>query len=168
MENAVDAMKIAFAVIVFVIALGLAFSVFSQAREVSDILLYANDRTEFEPYVAEHVRDKRIVGIETIIPTVNRYVTNNENFSVEIKDGNKTYIFDLLEDQRNSLTPRQIQENLQNSLKELLEKYKDATFEESYSEEIYRGGIGNSLNGNGETVEKVNTDTKVKITYTKQ
>lgn len=166
MENAVDALKIAFAVIVFVIALGLAFSVFAQAKDVSDIVLYANDKTNFEQYVPEHEEPKRTVGIETVIPAVRRYVTDNENYSVEIIDGSKTYLFDLIEDQKKNLTPRQIQENLEKSLEELLNKYKKATFKESYSEKVYRGGY--YVADNGETIEKINTDTKVKITYTKQ
>lgn len=171
MENAVDALKIAFAVIVFVIAIALAFSIFSQARAVSDAITYASDKTNFEEYVQEHAQANRTVGIETVIPAVRRYVKDNENYCVEIIDGSKTYTFDLLVDQQMNRTPKQIQENLEKSLEELLNKYRNATFKESYSETVYRGGIGEVKNENGETietVEKINTDTKVKITYTKQ
>ena len=166
MENAVDALKIAFAVIVFVIAITTAFAVFSEAREVSDYLLYLNDKTNFEQYVPEYNRTNRIVGIETIIPAIRRYVTDNENYSIEVIDGSKKYVFDLTEDEKNNLTPTQILENLEKSLEELVKKYSDAFFEERYSESIYRGDI--AYLPNGETIEKKQTDTKVKITYIKQ
>lgn len=166
MENAVDALKMAFAVIVFVIALGIAFAVFSQAREVADIMLKLNDKTNYEQYVESHVDKSRIVGIETIIPTVRRYVYDNENYSVEIVDGSDVYTFDLLVDQEMNKTPKQIRNDLEKSLEKLLKKYKNARFKETYSEELYRGDI--EYSDNGETIEKINTDTKVKITYTKQ
>lgn len=165
MENAVDALKIAFAVIVFVIAISIAFAVFSQARAVSDILLYANDKTNFEEYVPEHAKINRTVGIETIIPTIRRYLTNNDVYSVEVIDGSKTYVFDLVNDQQTNLTPDKLKENLEKNLEELIRKYSDSTFIETYSEKIYRGDI--STSENGETIEKVNTDTNVKVTYTK-
>lgn len=166
MENAVDALKMAFAVIVFVIALGIAFAVFSQAREVADIMLKLNDKTNYEQYVESHVDKSRIVGIETIIPTVRRYVYDNENYSVEIVDGSDVYTFDLLVDQEMNKTPKQIRDDLEKSLEKLLKKYKNARFKETYSEKLYRGDI--EYSDNGETIEKINTDTKVKITYTKQ
>lgn len=166
MENAVDALKMAFAVIVFMIALGLTFAAFSQAREVADIMLQLNDKTNYEQYVESHTDKSRTVGIETIIPTVRRYVSDNENYSVEIIDGSNIYTFDLLLDQEMNKTPKQIKDDLEKSLEQLLKKYKNAKFKETYSEEVYRGEI-KSLD-NGETIEKINTDTKVKITYTKQ
>ena len=51
MENAVDALKIAFSVLVFVIALALAVSVVGQARATSDIILSLNDRTNYYDHV---------------------------------------------------------------------------------------------------------------------
>ena len=47
MENAVDALKIAFAVIVFVIALSIGMYMFTQAKVTSDIVLQKSDITEF-------------------------------------------------------------------------------------------------------------------------
>lgn len=44
MENAVDALKIAFGVLVFVIALTVAFALLSQAKATSDIMLFASDK----------------------------------------------------------------------------------------------------------------------------
>ncbi len=47
MENAVDALKIAFGVLVFVIALTVAFALLSQAKATSDIMLFASDKTNY-------------------------------------------------------------------------------------------------------------------------
>ena len=99
MENAVDALKIAFAVMVFTIALSLAMATFSQARETSETVLFMNDKTNYYEYdeigtatdmgdyTQYEVRqvdgstitytDKRIVGIETVIPTLYRYYKEN-------------------------------------------------------------------------------------------
>jgi len=78
MENAVDALKIAFAVMVFTIALTLAISTFSQARETSEAVLYMNDKTNYYSWEEEvNYTEERIVGIETIIPTLYRYYKEN-------------------------------------------------------------------------------------------
>ena len=47
MENATDALKIAFAIFVFVIAITLTFSLISQAKSTSDYVLSYSDRTNF-------------------------------------------------------------------------------------------------------------------------
>ena len=45
MENAVQALKMAFAVLVFVMALSFTVYVFTQARTASDSILYSIDET---------------------------------------------------------------------------------------------------------------------------
>lgn len=89
MENAVDALKLAFAVFVFVMALSLAMYMFTQARETADIVLQSSDITEFMDYTSlENVIEgtttvggnERIVGLETIIPTLYKYY--KENYTV--------------------------------------------------------------------------------------
>ena len=101
MENAVDALKMAFGIIVFVIALALAVSVIGQARAASDVIFHVNDKTEFYDYITEDTatnvtqRGDRIVGISTIIPTIHRYA--KEQFAVTIfnKEGNPIVRYDL-------------------------------------------------------------------------
>ena len=67
MENAVDALKMAAAVMTFVLALGISISSFSQARTTAQILLDYTDR-EFDTQYAEDTGAKeRIVGKETIV-----------------------------------------------------------------------------------------------------
>ena len=76
MENAVDALKIGFALLVFAIAVALTFSVIGQARVVADIVFQATDKTNFYDYATEesyNTREDRIVSFETMLPTIHRY-----------------------------------------------------------------------------------------------
>ena len=91
MENAFDALKIAFAIIVFTLAIALSFSVISNIRHTSDVLFESSDKNKYYikdlegyTYVTAGVDDNRIVGVETIIPTIYRYY--KENFGVTIFD----------------------------------------------------------------------------------
>lgn len=98
MENAVDALKIAFGIFVFVLALTLTISVIGQARATSEVIFHVNDKTEFYQYAtAENIANSkdRIVGIETVIPTIHRYA--KEQFAVTIFDssGNPIVRYDL-------------------------------------------------------------------------
>lgn len=82
MENAIDALKIAFAVIVFVMALTIAIIMFSQLNQVSQVVLASSDITRFYEYT-EDARDlgkTRSVGLETVIPTLYKYY--KENYTV--------------------------------------------------------------------------------------
>lgn len=94
MENAVDALKIAFAVFVFIIALVLAFSVIGQLRATSDVIFALNDKTNEYDYVSSNDTNAsnkdRIVGFETIIPTIYRYA--KEQYAVTILDTSGTPI----------------------------------------------------------------------------
>lgn len=94
MENAVDALKIAFALFVLVIALSLAMYMFTQAKETADIVIQKSDVTEFMDYTSlasvtagtttTADGSERIVGLETIIPTLYRYY--KENYTVVFLD----------------------------------------------------------------------------------
>ena len=87
MEDAVDALKMAFSVFAFILALAIVFGMFSQARAVSDIVIARTDNTYFAEYEFPDGMDKgRTVGIETVIPTLYRYY--KEKFAVDIKSGN--------------------------------------------------------------------------------
>ena len=97
MENAVDALKIAFGVLVFVIALTVAFALLSQAKATSDIMLFASDKTNYYTYSnkAENT-EGRIVGADVVISSLYRYY--KESVVVRVYDKNKdTYFFDLID-----------------------------------------------------------------------
>lgn len=87
MENAVEALKMAFAVIVFVIALSVSIVSFNKAKETSDIVLYAKDETNFYEYYETKGRadENRIVGLEAIVPTLYKYY--KENYTVLFRQG---------------------------------------------------------------------------------
>lgn len=88
MENAVDALKIAFAVFVLVLALAVSINSFNMAKATSDIVLYTKDETNYYKYqeASSKAQEKKIVGLETIIPTLYRYY--KENYTVVFKQGN--------------------------------------------------------------------------------
>lgn len=97
MENAVDAMKMAFGMIVFVIAMSASMYLFTTVSSTSQVLLYTADKTNYYDNV-ELTNDNittRQVNVETIIPTLYRYY--KENFAVQIYDRNGvlTQIFDV-------------------------------------------------------------------------
>lgn len=110
MENAADALKMAGAVLLFVLALSIIIPFFSQARQTADIILDTRDRETV--YINgknyyESTGYEREVGIETIMPTIIRsYIENYkivfENLSepiytIKLTDGTevKKYSLDL-------------------------------------------------------------------------
>lgn len=98
MENALDAMKMAFGMIVFVIALSASMYLINTATSTSKILLYYSDETNYLDNINIDETDivtKRVVNVETIIPTLYRYY--KENFAVQIYnyDGDLVQIFDV-------------------------------------------------------------------------
>lgn len=95
MENAVDALKIGFAVLVFTMALSLAIYMFTQARITADAVLYGSDETVYMEYDSAQldvsgniVGMDRVVGLETIIPTLYKYKKENYTVIFRDKDGN--------------------------------------------------------------------------------
>lgn len=88
MENAVEALKMAFAVMVFVMALSVSMFAFNNVKDVADIVLYTQDETNYYEYqeAKGKAAENRIVGLETIIPTLYKYY--NENYTVVFRKGN--------------------------------------------------------------------------------
>ena len=80
MENAADALKMAGAVLIFVLAISIIIFAFSQARETSDTILNYRDREtmylESDYYYTSDGKE-RIVNLETIIPTIFRAYLEN-------------------------------------------------------------------------------------------
>ena len=89
MENAVDAIKLGFALLVFAIAITLTVSLVGQARMTSDVIFSSTDKTSFYEYVSNedyNVKKDRIVGFETILSTIHRYA--KEQYAVTLFDTN--------------------------------------------------------------------------------
>ena len=108
MENASQALIIAFSIIIFVIALTISISMFSMARATSDFVIFKSDKTNYYEYNRVNEtskRNARVVSMEAIVPTLYRYY--KENYRVEFYDnegkqleiyesaGNPIYYFDV-------------------------------------------------------------------------
>ena len=84
MENAVDALKMAFAVMVFVTAVTLIFVFSSQAKSTADYVFYYNDKTNFYDY-ADSKGDNRNVTVSHVISTLHRYYKESLAVTVNIR-----------------------------------------------------------------------------------
>ncbi len=86
MENATEAIYMAFAVLVFTIALTVCINMFNKARATADAILYNRDDSNFIEYITDSTVKTRVVGLETVIPTLYRYY--KENYTVIFKETN--------------------------------------------------------------------------------
>ena len=174
MENATEALLMAFAVLIFVVALSVTFSSLAQAKSTADVVLYYSDRENFQTPIKddkENIQNGgRTVGVDTVIATISRCV--KEKFAVKIigdKNSNtKEYIFEydanVYKTKYSGITT--IKEGIEKEYEEFLKNYnKDDKYIETYVEvtisgETYVGEDGTTLE---EDVGK-----KIYITYTKK
>ena len=90
MENATEALMMAFAVLIFVLAISISISSFSLARQTAQIIIDSTDREFDYTYVSTNydengrVITSREVGAEAIIPTL--YRAYKENYIVRFYD----------------------------------------------------------------------------------
>ena len=90
MENAVDALHMAASVLIFVLALTISINAFGQARQTADMLVSYNDREYSYTYVEENkdssgnVLTERLVGLDSIIPSI--YKAYRENYKIVFRD----------------------------------------------------------------------------------
>ena len=84
MENAVDALKIAFGVMMFVLALTLSISSFSKANSAVTAITRMNDRETEYTYIEPTASRARIVGVEAIVPSM--YRAYYENIEIKFLD----------------------------------------------------------------------------------
>ena len=87
MENASEALMMAFGILIFVLALTVAINSFNRVKAVSDIVLYSGDETNYYEYqgATGKASQNRVVGLETIIPTLYKYY--KENYTVLFRQG---------------------------------------------------------------------------------
>lgn len=119
MENASDALKMAFAIFVFIIALSIVFSLITQVKETADEILFNSDKTTYYSWeTGETLENGRTVGIETVISTLKNY---KKQSSYVIIDG-KEFNFATMDDEIN----RYIEENITGTHK-YLENIREIT-----------------------------------------
>lgn len=80
MENATEALKLGAWVLIFVVALSICINAFTEARKTMDTILEYNDREYDYTYVEDTGTTQRIVGYESIIPTI--YRAYKENYKI--------------------------------------------------------------------------------------
>lgn len=160
MENAVDALKIAFGILVFVIALTMAFMVFSQANQTSTKMLFASDKTNYYRYSEDVTNeDGRIVGADVVISSLYRYYQESIVVRVGI-DGNIT---EFNTETDGGLSKKQRKEKVNKFIeKDVL----TGTFLETFDEVKKSGHYITEDDGSELTLES--GQTSIYITYTKQ
>lgn len=101
MENAADALKMAAAILIFIIAISSSFSLFGTAKQTADSIITMRDKQayleaeelegvmytssqEISTYEGFTEYGDRIVGIDTVISTIYRY--SKEKYAVTIMD----------------------------------------------------------------------------------
>lgn len=86
MDNVADALKIAAAVLIFVLALSISINAFGEARIASRTILDYKDREYDYSYVEQNKDDsgnvitQRIVGVDSIVPSI--YKAYKENYKI--------------------------------------------------------------------------------------
>ena len=159
MENAAEALKMAFGYMMFVLALTISISSFSQARETIDAIITIKDRETEYTYV--EAKEQKIVGIETIIPTM--YKAYKEDFKIvfyKYTDDTKTtteplYLYNSVDKYTNEKIPinyidleQEIFANAQeaiNHLNILLNKRPTSITDPYYNQFIYSNGLYDEL-----------------------
>lgn len=94
MENAADALKMAGAVLIFVIALSISIVSFGQVRQASDVILNYRDRETVYidgDYYYEATGTERTVGLETVIPSIYRAYNEQYKIVFQFADGRPIY-----------------------------------------------------------------------------
>ena len=76
-DNVADALKMAADVLLFVVALTLCISSFTQARITADTIFESADPEYLQSYVEESDTTERIVGVESILPVISRSFKEN-------------------------------------------------------------------------------------------
>ena len=186
MENAADALKIAFGIFVFVIAITMLFMMVSKAKSTSDVVLYYTDNTNFHEHT-DSSGTNRTVGISDVVATLYRYYNESVAVTVVLERGNpkKIYNFDLeyesILDNNGKIirvsdgtgkellklgTKQNIEENLGKFItKVLYELGEDVKFTEEFTE-VPTSGIYD-IGEDGSEIVLSSGGKKVYITYTK-
>ncbi len=97
MENVSDALKMGAAALVFIIAFSVTMVMFSRAREATDAIIGGVDPNNYFARIGSlDATVTRVVGVETIIPTIYRYGQSDDNIQIKIlaTDGTVLQIFD--------------------------------------------------------------------------
>ena len=101
MENVAEALKIVLAAMIFILALSLSVSSFSQASSTVNEIINMRDRETEYTYVEPAENLTRTVGIESVVSTIYRATTGNEEIEIHFVDNSGNQIplyYDIQED----------------------------------------------------------------------
>ncbi len=158
MENAVDALKIAFAVFIFVLSLSIAFMAFSQAAQTSNKMLFASDPTNYYRYTGVVQPKGRIVTADVVISSLYRYY--KESIVVNIVNSSGTDTFNTATDGLNSQERRK--QRVEEYIKDTLGK--DVKYLETFQEVTKNGKY--AVGEDGTVITEEAGQTSIYITYT--
>ncbi len=176
MENAADALKIAFAIFVFVLAITITFSIISQAKSTADVVLYHTDETNFYGY-SDSKKKNRVVSVSDVISTLYRYYNESISVTVNLGSDEKTYTFNsnLSKSQLNKLGLDQepaTEEAAKSILADFIENIllKNISDNSVFSEEFVEVPIDGiyETGEDGTQIVKSSGEKKIYITYTLQ
>lgn len=180
MENAADALKIAFAIFVFVVAITIVFTMVSKAKSTADTVLYYTDETNFYDH-ADSKDENREVYTSDVISTLYRYYNESVSVTVKLKDTSEVkdgiYIFDLgyetvliKNNKGETLKSISTKENIEENLKLFIKESKFASLSEStkFTEEFVEVPTrGIYMTGSdGSEITLSSGGKKVYVTYT--
>lgn len=160
MENAVDALKIAFAVFIFVLSLSIAFMAFSQAAQTSNKMLFASDPTNYYRYTGEVPENGRIVTADVVISSLYRYYKESIVVNIANNSGIIQETFNTATDGLNSQERR----------KQRVEGYvlgtlgKNVKYLETFQEVTKNGKY--AVGEDGTVITEEAGQTSIYITYT--
>ena len=161
MENAVDALKIAFAVFIFVLSLSIAFMAFSQAAQTSNKMLFASDPTNYYRYTGKVPENGRIVTADVVISSLYRYYKESIVVNIAYNSGIIQETFNTATDGLNS------QEKRKEKVEEYVKKTtfdKSAKYQETFQEVTKNGKY--AVGEDGTVITEEAGQTSIYITYT--
>lgn len=158
MENATEALLMAFAVLIFIIALSVTLTTLSQAKSTADIVLFYSDRENFQTSLKDDPENVanggRTVDVNTVIATIARCA--KEKFSVKIIDGTEIYNFEY---------DIQTEEQIETEISDFIKNHDGQKYRETYVEVTTSGTT--HIGEDGTQLEE-NVGKKIYITYEKQ
>lgn len=187
MENAVNALKMAAAVLIFIIAIGTSFSVFSTAKQTADAIIGMRDKQAYLE-AAEDVdgilytssesissgsvsgvtrNGDRVVQIDDVFSTIYRYAKEKYGVTIVKSDGTVIARFDS-----NTESVMAKYNNIESGLDDYIKKINDNTKNIYIAEDMYTyssktlntlltiyGNSGTPWYGNDEEIQKrINCD----------
>ena len=157
MENGIQALFVAFAILIFIIALTVSFTSLNTAKKTADVVLKYSDREFFQDHVNadrnEYIDGGRTVKIDTVIATLLRCA--RENYAVRVINGSDDIVFDYAINNKEELK-NNINNFVNNHINDLSE------YRETYTEVTLDGITYTSTDG---TALEENVGKKIYITY---